>query len=76
VPLRRASVARVIIDLERKSLTAREFDIFRMIAEAKSIAEIAATLNLSSKTIFNYHYMIKSKLTCRQMSNSCISPCD
>jgi DNA-binding NarL/FixJ family response regulator len=44
------------------SLTAREFDIFRMIAEAKSTAEIAATLNLSAKTVSNYHYLIKSKL--------------
>jgi two-component system, NarL family, invasion response regulator UvrY len=45
-----------------KTLTAREFDIFRMLADAKSIAEIAATLNLSSKTVSNYHYLIKSKL--------------
>jgi DNA-binding NarL/FixJ family response regulator len=44
------------------NLTAREFDIFRMIAEAKSVAEIAATLNLSAKTVSNYHYLIKSKL--------------
>jgi two-component system invasion response regulator UvrY len=45
-----------------ESLTAREFDIFRMLADAKSIAEIAATLNLSPKTVSNYHYLIKSKL--------------
>jgi len=44
------------------TLTAREFDIFRMLADAKSIAEIAATLNLSPKTVSNYHYLIKSKL--------------
>ncbi len=44
------------------SLTAREFDIFRMIADARSIAEIATTLNLSPKTVSNYHYLIKSKL--------------
>jgi len=44
------------------SLTAREFDIFRMIAEAHSVPEIATTLNLSAKTVSNYHYMIKSKL--------------
>ncbi len=44
------------------SLTAREFDIFRMLADAKSIAEISATLNLSPKTVSNYHYLIKSKL--------------
>jgi DNA-binding NarL/FixJ family response regulator len=44
------------------SLTPREFDIFRMIAEAKPIGEIAETLNLSVKTVANYHYLIKSKL--------------
>ena len=43
-------------------LTAREFDIFRMIAEASSTAEIAETLNLSAKTVSNYHSLIKSKL--------------
>lgn len=45
-----------------ESLSAREFDIFRMIAEAHSVAEIAETLNLSAKTVANYHYLIKSKL--------------
>lgn len=49
-------------DAPLDSLSAREFDIFRMLAEAKSTAEIAATLNLSAKTVSNYHYMIKSKL--------------
>jgi len=44
------------------SLTAREFDIFRMVAEAKSVEEIAKTLNLSAKTVANYHYIVKSKL--------------
>jgi DNA-binding NarL/FixJ family response regulator len=44
------------------SLTAREFDIFRMLAEARSVGEIAETLNLSAKTVANYHYAIKSKL--------------
>jgi two-component system invasion response regulator UvrY len=45
-----------------ESLTAREFDIFRMLTDAKSVAEIATTLNLSPKTVSNYHYLIKSKL--------------
>lgn len=56
--LARISDERELLD----SLTAREFDIFRMIADAKSIAEIARTLNLSTKTVSNYHYLIKSKL--------------
>lgn len=43
-------------------LTAREFDIFRMLAEAKPVDEIARTLNLSAKTVSNYHYIVKSKL--------------
>jgi len=43
-------------------LTAREFDIFRMLAAARSGEEIARTLNLSAKTVANYHYIIKSKL--------------
>jgi two-component system, NarL family, invasion response regulator UvrY len=43
------------------ALSPREFDIFRMIVEAKPAAAIASTLNLSIKTIFNYHYSIKSK---------------
>ena len=43
-------------------LTAREFEIFRMIANANTIPEIAKTLNLSTKTVFNYSYLIKSKL--------------
>jgi two-component system invasion response regulator UvrY len=33
-----------------------------MLAEAKSVSEIAKTLNLSAKTVSNYHYLIKSKL--------------
>jgi two-component system, NarL family, invasion response regulator UvrY len=45
-----------------QSLSPREFDIFRMLADAKPIDEIAATLNLSPKTVSNYHYLIKSKL--------------
>lgn len=59
------ALAMARIDDERASLdslSAREFDIFRMIADARSITEIATTLNLSPKTVANYHYLIKSKL--------------
>lgn len=48
--------------LAPENLSAREFEIFRMIANGKSTAEIAETLNLSPKTVANYHYLIKSKL--------------
>jgi two-component system invasion response regulator UvrY len=43
-------------------LSPREFEILRMIIDAKSTDEIAAALNLSRKTAANYHYSIKSKL--------------
>lgn len=45
-----------------EKLSSREFEILRMIAEARSTQEIAETLNLSTKTVLNYHYSIKSKL--------------
>ena len=44
------------------ALSPREFEIFRMIIDAKSTDEIAATLNISRKTAGNYHYSIKAKL--------------
>jgi DNA-binding NarL/FixJ family response regulator len=44
------------------ALTPREFEILRMILDARSTDEIAGAFNLSPKTIANHHYMIKSKL--------------
>ncbi len=43
-------------------LTVREFEILRMLVEAKSTEVIGATLNISPKTVSNCHYLIKSKL--------------
>jgi two-component system, NarL family, invasion response regulator UvrY len=43
-------------------LSPREFEILRMILDAKSTDEIASAFNLSRKTVANYHYAIKSKL--------------
>ncbi len=43
-------------------LSPREFEIFRMILDARSTDEIAQALNVSRKTAANYHYAIKSKL--------------
>lgn len=43
-------------------LSPREFEILRMILDAKTTDVIAETLNLSPKTVNNYHYAIKSKL--------------
>lgn len=47
---------------ELASLSPREFEIFRMILDAKSTDDIAAALNVSRKTAANYHYSIKAKL--------------
>lgn len=43
-------------------LSPREFEILRMILDAKSTDQIATAFNLSSKTVANYHSEIKSKL--------------
>jgi two-component system, NarL family, invasion response regulator UvrY len=45
-----------------KGLSPREFEILRMILDTKSTDEIALALNLSRKTVANYHYAIRSKL--------------
>jgi len=44
------------------SLSPREFEIMRMLVEDKSQKEIADILNISHKTVCNYHYQIKTKL--------------
>lgn len=44
------------------SLSAREFEILRLLANAKNRNEIAVCLNLSPKTVSNCHYLIKRKL--------------
>jgi DNA-binding NarL/FixJ family response regulator len=43
-------------------LSAREFEIFRLLAEGLDIDAIASRLNISSKTVSNYQTMIKQKL--------------
>ena len=43
-------------------LSAREFDVFRMVAEGLSTDEIAAKLKISQKTVANYLTIIKQKL--------------
>jgi len=45
-----------------KLLSAREFEIFRMLVAGRAAAEIARILNLSAKTVANYHTLIKQKL--------------
>lgn len=45
-----------------EQLTSREFEILNMLLNAKSVADIAKTLNVTQKTILNCHYKIKKKL--------------
>ncbi len=45
-----------------QELSPREFEIFRMLIDARSTDDIASALNVSRKTVANYHYSIKSKL--------------
>ncbi|MGR8935333.1 MAG: response regulator [Gammaproteobacteria bacterium] len=49
-------------EFELQRLSPREFEIFRMLAEAQASDAIAATLHLSPKTVANCHYEIKRKL--------------
>lgn len=49
-------------DSALEALTVREFEILRMLAEARSTEDIAQTLNISPKTVSNCHYLIKRKL--------------
>ena len=44
------------------SLSQREFEIFRLLADGRSLAECAQVLNLSLKTIANNQTHIKEKL--------------
>ena len=48
-------------------LSAKEFEIFRLIAQGKEVQEIADSLKLSEKTIANYQSILKKKLN---VSNS------
>ncbi len=43
----------------------RETEILRLVASGRTTEEIAALLNISPKTVQNYHYQIKSKIGAR-----------
>lgn len=45
-----------------KKLSAREFEVFRLIAEGKGAEDIGQLLNISQKTVANYQTMIRQKL--------------
>jgi two-component system, NarL family, invasion response regulator UvrY len=44
------------------SLSAREFEILKLLAQGSSIAEIAEQLGLNQKTVANHQSSIKQKL--------------
>lgn len=44
------------------ALSQREFEVFRLLAEGKTVNEIADILNLSPKTVGTHHTTIKQKL--------------
>jgi DNA-binding NarL/FixJ family response regulator len=44
------------------ALTAREFEVLRLLLAERTTEEIADLLHLSPKTVANLHYLIKSKL--------------
>jgi len=43
-------------------LSAREFEVFRMLAEGSNVEDIALTLKISQKTVANYQTLLKQKL--------------
>ncbi len=45
-----------------QALSAREFEVFRMLVEGHSVAEIARVLSLSQKTVANYQSALRQKL--------------
>jgi two-component system invasion response regulator UvrY len=45
-----------------ETLTVREFEILRLLVEARTPEDIAKILNISPKTVCNCHYLIKRKL--------------
>jgi len=44
------------------SLTGREHEIFRLLAQGRSVAQIAGLMNLSAKTVANHQSQIRDKL--------------
>ncbi len=49
-------------DLVASSLSAREFEILKLLAQGSSVAEIAEALGLNQKTVANHQSSIKQKL--------------
>ncbi|MFW5450118.1 MAG: response regulator [Methylophagaceae bacterium] len=49
-------------DNPMQKLTSREFEIFRLLAEGKTVEDISAVLNIGQKTVANYQTILKQKL--------------
>ena len=49
-------------DIETLSLSPREFEIFRLLAEGQAVNQIAKNLNLSPKTVSNHRSRLLEKL--------------
>jgi len=45
-----------------EDLTAREFEVLRLLLAEKTTAQIAAALSISARTVANHHSLIKTKL--------------
>lgn len=63
IALQKVNGSESIID----ALSQREFEVFSLLAEGKTVNDIADTLNLSPKTVGTHHTSIKQKLN---VSNS------
>jgi len=50
------------------ALTRREFEIFHLLADGKSVQDISDTLHLSSKTVGTHRTRIMAKLGCRNVA--------
>lgn len=57
----RLGAGRALVD----ELGPRETEILRLVASGRTTEDIAAILNLSPKTVQNYHYQIKAKIGAR-----------
>ncbi|MDO9394895.1 MAG: response regulator transcription factor, partial [Methylotenera sp.] len=45
-----------------QQLSAREFEVFRLLADGKKMEEVADMLKISQKTVANHYTIIKQKL--------------
>ena len=52
-------------DSDTLALSTREFEIFRLLAEGRSVSTIADDLNLSPKTVSNHRSRLMEKLNLR-----------